>query len=289
VTLRRRDLITLLGSAAAAWPLAGRAQQTEMPVIGFLNSASPGSYAPFLAAYLQGMKEAGYVVGQNVALELRFADGQYDRLPGLAADLERRRVAVIAAGGQPAAQAAKALTSAIPIVFTVGDDPVQFGLVASLNRPGGNLTGVANLLVGVGAKRLELLHELVPAATVIAVLINPTNPNAATLTRELQAGARSLGLQVHVLNASTENDIEAAFATLLQQRAGALFLAPDPFFTTRRDQLAALAARYAVPAAYEVREMVVAGGLMSYGASFTDMYRQAAVYAGRILTNQSLI
>jgi putative tryptophan/tyrosine transport system substrate-binding protein len=280
--MRRREFITLLGGTAA-WPLAARAQQPVMPVIGFLNGASPEGYAPYVAAFHQGLKEAGYVEGQNVAIEYRWAQGQYDRLPALAADLVRRQVAVIAVGTNPAAPAAKAATATIPIVFTTGLDPVQEGLVASLNRPGGNLTGVTALAVEVGPKGLELLHELVPAATVIALLVNPTNPSAEALSSDLQTAARTLGLQLHILRASTERDFDRVFATLLQLRAGGLVIGTDGFFNTQSEQLATLTVRHAVPAIFPFREFTAAGGLMSYGVSIRDLYRLVGVYTGRIL------
>jgi putative ABC transport system substrate-binding protein len=283
--LRRRDFITLMGGAAA-WPLAVRAQQAATPVIGFLNGASPEGYAPYVAAFHQGLKEAGYVEGQNVAIEYRWAQGQYDRLPALAADLVRRQVAVIAVGTNPAAPAAKAATATVPIVFTTGLDPVKEGLVASLNRPGGNLTGVTNLAVEVAPKALELLHKLVPAATVIALLVNPTNPSAQALSRDLQTAARTLGLQLHILHASTERDFDTVFATFLQLRAGGLVIGTDGFFNTQSERLATLTVRHAVPAIFPYREFTAAGGLMSYGVSIRDLYRLVGVYTGRILRGE---
>jgi putative ABC transport system substrate-binding protein len=244
--MKRREFITLLGSAAA-WPLAARAQQAAMPVIGFLNSRAPGDDPHLLAAFRRGLKEAGYIEGQDVAIEYRFAENQYDRLPALAADLVRRQVAVIAANGF-AAQTAKAATATIPIVFTAGFDPVEVGLVASLNQPGGNITGVSILDVELGPKRLELLHELVPTANIIAVLVNPTDPaRAETTTRDLQAAARSLGLQLHVLQASTDRDFDTVFASLVQLRVGGLVIGGEPFFNSRSEQLGALTLRHAVP------------------------------------------
>jgi putative ABC transport system substrate-binding protein len=284
--VKRREFITLLGGTAVGWPLAARAQQPAVPVIGFLNGASPEGYAPYVAAFHQGLKEAGYVEGQNVAIEYRWAQGQYDRLPALAADLVRRQVAVIAVGTNPAAPAAKAATATIPIVFTTGLDPVQEGLVASLNRPGGNLTGVTALAVEVGPKGLELLHELVPAATVIALLVNPTNPSAEALSSDLQTAARTLGLQLHILRASTERDFDRVFATLLQLRAGGLVIGTDGFFNTQSEQLATLTVRHAVPAIFPFREFTAAGGLMSYGVSIRDLYRLVGVYTGRILRGE---
>jgi putative ABC transport system substrate-binding protein len=283
--MRRREFITLLGGAAAAWPLAARAQQPAMPVIGFLSSTSPHLYEHRLRPFGQGLKEAGYVEGQNVEIDYRWAEGQHDRLPALAAQLVQRRVAVIvAAGGTPSAMAAKAATATIPIVFGVAVDPVEVGLVASLSRPGGNVTGVTNLNVEVGPKRLELLRELLPSVTVIAVLVNPASPAIADpFVRGMQAAARTLGLQLHVLHASTERDFDTVFATLVQLRAGALVLGPDIFFNARSEQLAALTIRHAVPAIFQYRQYVAAGGLLSYGPSEKEYYRLVGVYTGRIL------
>ena len=279
--MRRREFIAGLGSAAA-WPVVARAQQPAMPVIGFLNSGSPGSNLP---AFRQGLKEAGYVEGQNVAVEYRWANGQYDRLPAMAAELVRRQVAVIVCN-IPAVLAAKAATATIPIVFTTASDPVQLGLVASLSRPGGNLTGATQFGVEVTPKQLELAHELVPTATVIAVLVNPTNPISANVLGELQAAARILGVQLHVLHASAERELDTVFASLGQLQAGALVIGPDPLFVARSEQLAALALRHRVPTISFIREFVAAGGLTSYGGSNPDMYRIAGVYAGRILKGE---
>jgi putative ABC transport system substrate-binding protein len=283
--VKRREIITFIGGSAV-WPLAARAQQPAMLVVGVLSTRAPGADPHLLAALQRGLKEAGFVEGQNVAIEYRFAANQYDRLPELAADLVRRRVAVIATMGSPAAPAAKAATATIPVVFGIGDDPVTLGLVTSLNRPGGNLTGVTVLSAELGPKRLELAHELVPTAAIVAVLVNPSNTNTEPLSRDLQSAARAIGLQIHVLQASTEHDIDAAFATLLQVRAGALVIGTDPFFNSRSDQLAALALRHAMPTIYQFREFAAAGGVLSYGASITDSYRWVGLYTGRILKGE---
>lgn len=281
--MQRRDFITLLGGAAT-WPLAARAQQPAMPVIGFLrNTAATGS-KPIVTAFLQGLKEAGFVDGQSVAIEYRWADNQNDRLPALAADLIRRQVAVIVAAGIPAALAAKAATTTIPIAFEIGADPIEAGLVASLNRPGGNLTGVTTVNVELAPKRLELVHEVVPTTRSIALLVNPASPfNAERLSTDTQIAARTLGLQLYVLHASTESDFDTVFASLVQMRAGALVIVSDSFFLSRIEQLAALTVRHAVPTISAYREFTAAGGLMSYGGSLTDAYRLTGVYAGRIL------
>jgi putative ABC transport system substrate-binding protein len=284
--MRRREFVTLIGGAAA-WPLAARAQQPAMPVIGFLNGGSPDLFADRVRAFRQGLSEIGHVEGRNVAIEYRWADGQYDRLPALAADLVRRQVTVIAAADGPSsALAAKAATTTIPIVFRVGVNPVELGLVASLNRPGGNVTGVTTLNVEVGPKRLELLHELLPTATVVALLVNPTTPAAQTRSRDMQAAARLLGLQLHVLHATTEPDFDTVFTTLAQLRAGGLVIGPDVFFGNRSEKLAALTIRHAVPTIYQFRQFAAAGGLMSYGGSATDSYGQAGVYTGRVLKGE---
>ena len=281
--MKRREFITLLGGAAAAWPLAARAQQPAMPVIGYLDSQSPGTFADYLRAFRQGLKETGYVEGENVATEYRLAEGQIDRLPALAADLVRRQVAVIVAGGPPAALAAKAATTTIPIVFGVGDDPVKIGLVASLTRPGGNLTGINFFAAELAAKRLELLREMMPAAARVAVLVDPNFTLTEFQVRDAETAARAMGLQIQVANASTSREINAAFATFVRDRPDALVVGTGPFFTSRRVQLALLAGRYGIPAIYGSRLYTEAGALMSYGASVTDAYRQLGVYAGRIL------
>jgi ABC-type uncharacterized transport system substrate-binding protein len=284
--MKRREFIALLGGAATAWPLAARAQQPAMPVIGFLGSTTPGVYVDRVRAFHQGLSESGYVEGRNVAIEYRWAEGHYDRLPALAADLVRRGVSVIAANAIPAALAAKAATSTIPIAFSIGVDPVEVGLVASLSRPGGNLTGAVSLAVELGPKRLELVHELMPSATAVAFLVNPSRPNVEDETKIMQAVARSLALELRVLQAKTEGDFDAVFTKLAQERAGPLVIGVDAFFNSHSDQLAALALRHAVPTIYQYREFAAAGGLMSYGASATDTARQAGVYCGRILKGE---
>ena len=279
--MRRREFIAAL-VGTVAWPLAARAQQTAVPVIGILNGASAAGYAEFTSAFHQALAEAGFVEGQNVAIEYRWADGHYDRLPALAAELARSRVAVIAAGG-PAVPLAKAATTTIPIVFTAGYDPIELGLVTNLRRPGGNVTGISIMNVELGAKRLELLHELVPAVDRIALLVNPTNPNLLSQTRDLQAAAQRLGLQLHVLHATTEGGFTAVFESVRKLRAGALLIGTDPFFIIHSRQLAELTLRHTVPTIFQYREFVASGGLMSYGSSLATANRLAGVYVGRIL------
>lgn len=282
--MNRRHLIALLGAATAASPFAAGAQQKAMPVIGYLSGSSRSSSAPFLAAFHKGLSETGYVEGQNVAIEYRWAEGRYDRLPALAAELVGRKVDLIAAsGGTASAHGAKTATSTIPIVFISGNDPVATGLVASLARPGGNLTGVSFLVVELNPKRFELLSELVPQARVIALLVNPNNPTAERIMRDVEEAARAKGVELPVLKAGSESEIDASFARLVQLHAGALIVAGDPFFNNRRDQIAALAGRHAVPAIYFGRELADAGGLISYGPSFTAAFRQFGTYAGKIL------
>ena len=281
--MKRRKFITLLGGAAAAWPLAARGQQSAVPVIGFLGVRSPDDTVT-LAAFRRGLNEGGFVEGQNVMVEYRWAIGQYDRLPAQAAELVQKPVAVlVSAGGEPAALAAKAATSTIPIVFTIGDDPVKLGLVASYNRPGGNLTGINIFTTTLEAKRLGLLHELVPQAAAIGVLLNANFPAAERQLRDVQGAARAIGLQIHALRANIDREIEVAFETVTSQRIAALAVAASPFFTTRRDKVVALAARHAVPTMYTAREYAVDGGLMSYGIDVPDVYRQIGLYAARIL------
>jgi ABC-type uncharacterized transport system substrate-binding protein len=280
--MRRREFITLLGGAAATWPLTARAQQPNIPVIGFLNGASSGDYAPYLAGFHQGLKEAGFTEGKNVSVEYRWAEGQYDRLPGLAADLVGRSVSVITAN-TPAVPIAKAATAKIPIVFVTGDDPVANGLVKSLSRPGGNITGVTLISSVLGSKQVGLLRELVPATNSIAFLMNPNNSSAVRNASEAKNAAHSVWQQVHVLHAHTVTEIETAFATMVQEKVGALVVVPDAFLISRRDQIVALAARYAVPTMYQFRDYALAGGLMSYGASLSEQYRQVGLYTGMIL------
>jgi putative ABC transport system substrate-binding protein len=286
--MRRREFITLLGGAAAGWPLAARAQQPAMPVIGFLNGASPTVLAYRVAAFREGLAEMGYVEDQNVKIEYRWGQGQYDRLPELATDLVRHRVAAIAAtGGLPSVRAAKTATSGIPIVFTFEGDPVEFGLVASLNRPGGNVTGITMISSLIVPKRIGLLRDLIPGVKTIAVLMNSTSPANKAEVAAAEQTARTLGWQVGVLSASGKGDFDAAFQPLTRERADALLVCTDPIFESQRDQIVALAAHHVVPAIYALREYPVAGGLMSYGASITDLYRQAGLYVGRILKGES--
>ena len=283
--MRRRDFIKGI-AASAAWPLAARAQQPAMPLIGLLGSATASGWALQVSAFHQGLRDGGYVEGRNVMIEALWADNQYDRLPAMAAELVQHQVALIVACSTPAASAAKAATATIPIVFSTTSDPVQIGLVASLNRPGGNLTGATMRSVEVGAKLLELLREAIPTAKIMALLVNPTNPQTDTLTRNLQAAARTFGLKLHVLNASSESEFDPVFATLNQLRADGLIIGSDVLFTTRSEQLAALTARHKMPAVFQERGFAAAGGLMSYGGSATDSYRQVGLYAGRILKGE---
>jgi putative tryptophan/tyrosine transport system substrate-binding protein len=282
--MERREFITLLGGTVASWPLAARAQQPSMPVIGFLHPTSLDAYADRLRPFREGLKDAGFIEGENVAIEYRWAENQTDRLPALAAELARRQVAVIAAPGPPAALAAKAATTTIPIVFLMNEDPVRLGLVASLARPGGNLTGINIFSAELAAKRLDLLRELVPGAARVGVLVNPANATTTESTlRDVEPAARAIGLQIQVLNASTSREIDAAFATFVRERPDAVFVGADSFFVSRRVQLTNLAVRHAVPATYSARDFAEVGGLMSYGASLTDASRQMGVYTGRIL------
>jgi putative tryptophan/tyrosine transport system substrate-binding protein len=287
--MRRREFITLIGSAAAAWPLAARAQQPAVPVVGVLDGASSADSKWLLGSFRQGLAEAGYIEGQNVLLEYRWAEGRYDRLPELAADLVRRQVSVIAVvASTPASLAARAATATLPIVFSVGDDPVKLGLVASLARPGGNATGINFFIAELAAKRLGLLHELVPGATRVAVLVNPRDAiRTESNVRDVEGAARALGLQIHVFNTSTIGEIDEAFTTLVRERLDALFVVPDAFFTNRRVQLATLAARHAIPAAYAQRDYVEVGGLMSYGTNLADARRQVGIYTGRVLKGEN--
>jgi putative tryptophan/tyrosine transport system substrate-binding protein len=280
--MRRRELFALLGGSAAAWPFVASAQPV-LPVVGYLNAAAPADAADLVGAFKRGLSEARYVEGQNVAIEYRWAEGHYDRLPALAADIVRRQVTVIAATSTPVAVAAKAATATIPIVFTVGADPVKIGLVAGLSRPGGNLTGVTRYNVELGPKRLQLLHDLIPGATMVALLVNPSNPNTATLSTAMGEAARTLGIQVYVARAGLDSELDGAFEALEQRRLGAVVIGNDPFFNSRSERLATLTLRHAIPAIYQYRKFVEAGGLMSYGASNTDSHRQLGAYVGRIL------
>ena len=282
--MQRRKFISLLGGAAVAWPFAARAQQAAVPMIGFLHTQSPDAIADRLRAFHQGLKDTGYIEGENVTIAYRWAENQMDRLPELAADLVRKQVAVIVTVGSAAiALAAKAAITTVPIVFAVNDDPVKLGLVASLARPGGNLTGINFFTAELAAKRLELLRELVPGAARVAMLVNPTSPNFETTSRDVAAAARAMGLQLQILNASTSREIDAAFATLVRERSDALFIGGDPYYSSRRVQLATMAARHAIPATFVNRDYPEAGGLMSYGPNQTDTFRQLGVYTGRIL------
>jgi putative tryptophan/tyrosine transport system substrate-binding protein len=282
--MRRRDFISVLSGSIAAWPLAASAQQPAMPVVGYLSSGTSAGFAPFLGAFQRGLGETGYVEGRNVTFQYRWAEGQEDRLPPLAADLVGRQVAVIVAtGGLHPAVVAKAATSTIPIVFTGGGDPVKYGLVASLARPGGNATGAINFSPVVTAKRLDLLRQLLPTGSTIAVLLNPTDPSSEAVLREVHEAASATGQPIHVVNAGSERDFDAAFAEIMQHQASALFVLPDPLYTSRRARLVALAAQHAIPASYAFRDFPLAGGLMSYGADLLDVHRQAGVYTGRIL------
>jgi putative ABC transport system substrate-binding protein len=281
--IKRREFITLLGGAVGGWPLVARGQQPAIPVIGFLNSGTREGFAHFLAAFHQSLDHAGFVEGRNVAIEYRWAEGQYDRLPELAADLVRRQVTLMAATTTPAALAAKAATSRIPIVFTSAVDPVAAGLVASLNRPGGNATGVTNYLTDLGAKRLELLQQLIPKATTIGMLVNPKYPGIESQQEDVHEAARKYGQQVHVVNAASVDDFDKAISTLVQLNASALLVSPDALFLSRRDRLVGLVAHYRLPAVYAQRDFVEVGGLMSYAASVADGYRQAGIYVARVL------
>lgn len=286
IEMKRREFIALIGGVAAAGPFAARAQQPKSPVVGFLGTRASGDDPQLLVAFRSGLKEAGYVEGQNVVIEYRFAENQYDRLPTLAADLVRRQVTVIVANGR-GAQAAKSATETIPIVFTVGFDPVEAGLIASVSRPAGNVTGVSILDVELGPKRVEVLHELVPTATIIAALVNPADrARAETTSRELEAAARIFGLQLHVLNASSDQDFDKVFARLAELRAGGLVIGGEPFFNSRSEQLAALSIHHAVPTIYQLRSFAAAGGLVSYGADLGNSYQKAGSYAGRILNGE---
>jgi putative ABC transport system substrate-binding protein len=285
--MKRREFIALVSGAAAAWPLAARAQQTAMPVVGFLNGQAPNEYAYYVDVFRQALNTAGFVEGRNVTIEYRWAEGHYDRLPALAADLVRHQVTVLVATGTTAAVlAAKGATTTIPIIFTTGGDPIRAGLVQSLSRPGGNITGVSFLSNETGSKRLELLREMVPSATSVGFLVNPQNPNADAEIVDLVTAAPVLGRQVQVVNASSERELESAFATFVQQRVNAIVVAADAFFTAQRDLVATLAARHALPAIYSLPEQAAAGGLMSYGASQSEAYRQVGVYTGRILKGE---
>lgn len=286
--MRRREFIKLIGNSALVWPLAARAQ-TAAPVVGFINSGSSQPQALAVAAYRRGLEETGFIDGKNVLIESRWADGEYDRLPGLIADSIKRNVAVIMAGGPPAAQAARKATSTIPVVFTTGDDPVQAGLVDSINRPAGNLTGVHIFFSELEAKKLGLLLEIVPQATMIAALVNPGYRRADGQAKELTAAAQKFGQQIQIVRAGSEGEIRTAFATMKESKIGGLIVAADPFFNAKRDQIVSLAAQYVIPGVYEQRAFAVAGGLMSYGTNIADGYRQAGIYTGRILKGEKII
>src|SRR5215831_12233134 len=283
IAMKRREFITLLGGTVTAWPLSARAQQGPMPTIGFLSSVSQAQTRHMVAAFLRGLGETGYIDGRNVAIDYRFVDGQYDRLPALASEMVRRPVSLLLAAGPPAALAAKVATTTIPIVFVVGFDPVGAGLVASFNRPGGNATGIAMMLGPLGQKRLELVRDLVPKASIVAMLANPLSPDAVPEIREVQAAAQAKGLQLRMINASTPGDIEAGFGSLAGQRPDALLIGGDPFYMARREDIVRLAARSGLVTVYPFREFTEAGGLISYGVSLANAYRQAGIYAGRIL------
>jgi putative ABC transport system substrate-binding protein len=285
--MNRRAFISLVGSAAAAWPLAAHAQQTTWPVVGFLGSTSSEPWRPYVAAFGAGLAEKGYVDGRNVTIEFRWAEGKYESLPAMAAELARHKVAVlVSTGGEASVRAAMAATTTIPIVFTVGEDPVKLGLVASLNRPGGHVTGVNIFTAAIQAKRLGLLRDMVPTATLVAALVNPSNPPSANQTKEIQEAARAVGLNIRILHATTEHELDEAFASLAQLHAGALLVASDPFFNSRRDYVVALAARHAIPAIYEQSVFAAAGGLISYGTDVRAAYHQVGVYTGRILNGE---
>jgi putative ABC transport system substrate-binding protein len=284
--MKRREFITLVGGAATAWPLSARAQRTALPVVGFLSARSSKTSGYLVDAFRKGLGETGYIEGQNVAIDYRHAEGQYDQVPVLATDLVSRQVAVIAASDLSGALAGKAATTTIPIVFTIGTDPIKSGLVASLNRPGGNITGVTNLNTELAPKRLELMHELVPTASNLGLLVNPTNLGTKEYLREVEAAAATLGLQLHVLNASTDREFDAAFATLVRLRAGGLVIEADAFFTSRSELLVALSLRHAIPTIYQFREFAAVGGLMSYGGSITNSHYAVGVYTGRILKGE---
>jgi putative ABC transport system substrate-binding protein len=284
--MKRREFLSFLGGVAVVWPFTAGAQQPSMPVVGFVNSSTAQAQVLIAAAYRRGLEESGFVEGKNVLIESRWADGQYNRLPELIGDLIRHNVAVLMAGGPPAAIAAKKATSMLPVVFTSGDDPVQIGLVSSINRPGGNVTGVYIFFSDVETKKLGLLRELVPNAVLIATLVNPAFPTAVYQTQELHKAADKLGQRIQVINASSETEIDAAFASMKQLQASAVLVAADPFFASHRDQIVSLAARYAIPAVYEQRAMAAAGGLMSYGTNLAEAYRQAGLYTGRILKGE---